>query len=156
MYSECLNKNDYNSIRVVEDVLENLCDDTKAELKMIYGEDYIKSVFEDIKDTEIFVIRLKSNHEPVGIYGLIQLEDYSAGIYLLTTQNLYKGNMITFLKGVRKQVNEWQKEYKLIMDNCRKKNKTIKKWLSLLGFLPSKYQNNDFQIYFKGDISLYK
>lgn len=155
MYSECLNKNTHNSIQTVEDVLENLCEDTVTELKKIYGKDYIRKTFENIKDTEIFIIRLKSNNEPVGLYGLIPEGEQSAGIYLLTTKNLHNGNVITFLKEARKQVKKWSEEYKLIMDNCYKQNKTIQKWLSLLGFQPSEYQDNDFQIYFIGDLSLY-
>lgn len=156
MYSECLNKNKYDSIQIVEYVLENLCKDTVKELVKIYGKDYLKQTFQAITDTEIFVIKLKNNNEPVGLYGIIPLENNSAGIYLLTTDNLHKGNIITFIKGARKQVKEWQKQYKLIMDNCYKQNKTIKKWLTLLGFQPSVYQNKNFQIYYIGDLSLYQ
>lgn len=156
MYSECLNKNTHNSIQTVEDVLENLCEDTITELKKIYGKDYIRKTFEAIKESEIFIIRLKSNNKPVGLYGLISQENNSAGIFLLTTNDLHKGNIITFLKEARKQINKWRKEYKLIMDNCYKQNKTIQKWLLLLGFQPSEYQDNDFQIYFIGDLSLYQ
>ena len=158
MYSELLDKTTNNSIYVVEAVLNNLCEDTKKELKKIYSEnsDYLNSVFEAIKNTDIYLIRLKSNNEPVGIYGLIPQENNSAGIYLLTPDNLHKGNVITFLKQAKKQVNEWLKDYKLIMDNCYKQNETIKKWLTLLGFQPSEYQDEDFQIYFKGDLSLYR
>lgn len=156
MFSECLNKNTHDSIQTVEDVLENLCDDTVTELKKIYGTDYLRQTFEAIKDTEIFVIRLKNNNKPVGLYGLIPEGEQSAGIYLLTTRNLHNGNVITFLKEARKQVKKWSEEYKLIMDNCYKQNKIIKKWLALLGFQPSEYQDEDFQIYFKGDLSLYQ
>ena len=158
MYSELLDKTTNNSIYVIEAVLNNLCEDTKKELKKIYSEnsDYLNSVFEAIKNTDIYLIRLKSNNEPVGIYGLIPQENNSAGIYLLTTDNLHKGNVITFLKQAKKQVNEWLKDYKSIMDNCYKQNETIKKWLTLLGFQPSEYQDEDFQIYFKGDLSLYR
>lgn len=158
MYSELLDKTTNNSIYVIEAVLNNLCEDTKKELKKIYSEnsDYLNSVFEAIKNTDIYLIRLKSNNEPVGIYGLIPQENNSAGIYLLTTDNLHKGNVITFLKQAKKQVDEWLKDYKLIMDNCYKQNETIKKWLTLLGFQPSEYQDEDFQIYFKGDLSLYR
>lgn len=156
MYSEVLNKLDYRSIHTVEYVLENLHKDTVAELKKKYGEKYALPTFEAIRESEIFVIRLKSTREPVGLYGLIEQENNSAGIFLLTCQNLHKGNLITFLKRARKQINEWSEEYKLIMDNCDKNNKTIIKWLTLLGFKPAPYQDEDFQIYFKGDLSLYE
>jgi len=156
MYSEILNKNSYNAIYIIEAVLDNLCEDTQNEMIKLFGSNYQEPIFEKIQDSEIFVIRLHSNHEPVGLYGLIELDNESAGIFLLTTDNLHKGNIITFLKGARKQVDEWSKQYKLIMDNCDKKNKTIQKWLKLLGFKPSDIQNKDFQIYYKGDITRYK
>lgn len=155
MYSEILEKNEYNSIFIVEAVLMNLCEDTKTELIKNFGDDYIDETFDIIQDTEINVIRLKSNNEPVGLYGVIPQENNSAGIYLLTTDNLHKGNVITFLKQAKKQVNEWSQKYSLIMDNCYKKNETIKKWLKLLGFKPSQYQSEEFQIYYKGDINEY-
>lgn len=159
MYSELLDKNTYNSIFIVEAVLNNLCEDTKTELKNIcgtyVGNDYINNAFETIKDTDIHVIRLKSNNEPVGLYGLIPISKTSAGIYLLTTDNLHKGNVIKFLREAKKQVNQWTKEYKLIMDNWYKQNTTILKWLLLLGFKPSQYENEKFQIYYKGDINEY-
>lgn len=155
MYSEILKKNEHNSIFIVEAVLMNLCEDTKTELIKNFGDDYIDETFDIIQDTEINVIRLKSNNEPVGLYGVIPQENNSAGIYLLTTDNLHNGNLITFLKQAKKQVNEWSQKYSLIMDNCYKENKTIIKWLKLLGFKPSQYQNEEFQIYYKGDINEY-
>lgn len=155
MYSEILNKLDYKSINTVERVLETLHKDTVAELKKKYGESYISQTFEAIRESEIFVIRLKSTREPVGLYGLIEVSEKSAGIFLLTSENLHKGNLITFLKEARNQVNEWSKEYKLIMDCCDKQNKTIIKWLTLLGFKPSQYEDEKFQVYYKGDLSLY-
>lgn len=160
MYSELLDKNTYNAIYIVEAVLDNLCEDTKTELKKIYktsdDSNYLQCTLDAIKDSEIFVVKLQENNEPVGLYGLIPQDNESAGIFLLTTDNLHKGNLITFLKGAKKQVDEWSKQYKLIMDNCYKQNETIKKWLRLLGFKPSEYQDDNFQIYYKGDISLYK
>jgi hypothetical protein len=155
MYSELLNKNTHNAIFIVEAVLNNLCEATVTELKKINGEDYLSKTFDTIKDTDIHVIRLKSNHEPVGLYGLIELSKTSAGIYLLTTDNLHKGNIIKFLREAKLQVNQWTKEYKLIMDNCYKKNINIQKWLLLLGFKPSEHQDENFQIYYKGDINEY-
>ena len=122
MYSELLDKNTYNAIYIVEAVLDNLCEDTKTELKKIYktSEDsnYLEQTFQAIKDSEIFVVKLQKTNEPVGLYGLIPQDNESAGIFLLTTDNLHKGNIITFLKGTKKQVEEWSKTYKLIMDNC--------------------------------------
>ncbi|MCD8378060.1 MAG: hypothetical protein LUB59_04650, partial [Candidatus Gastranaerophilales bacterium] len=69
--------------------------------------------------------------------------------------NMYQGNIVTFLKQARKQIDIWANKYDLILDNCCKKNEKIKKWLRLLGFKPSEYQNDKFRIYYRGDIKLY-
>ena len=160
MYSELLDKTTYKAISDVETVLDNLCEDTKTELKKIFNSsensDYLCKTFDTIRHSDIYIIKLRHDNEPVGLYGLIPQDNESAGIFLLTTDNLHKGNIITFLKGARKQIDQWSKEYKLIMDNCYKQNKTIQKWLKLLGFKPSEYQDEDFQIYYRGDISLYE
>jgi len=157
MYSELLDKT--KSLSDVEFVLDNLSDETKEELFLLFGKDYKHRTFDIIKNTEIFVIRLKENHKPVGVYGLISInenDNYSKGIYLLPTNSLHEGNIITFLKGAKKQVISWARKYGLIMDNLYKENKTIQKWLKLLGFLPSPYQNDNFQLYYIGDLSQYE
>lgn len=145
----------YN-FKSVKYVLDNLCNDTSLELKIIFGHNYKLKVFNLIRALSVrYLIRLKKTDEPVGIFGLIPQNENTAGIFLLTTDNLHNGNIITFLRSAKKQINEWSNDYKLIMDSCYKKNETIKKWLKLLGFIPSNYQNDDFQIYYKGNIGLY-
>lgn len=152
MYSEVAENNEE-----MKYVLGNLCDDTILELRKIFGENYETPALNEINQlTTKYLIKLKSNNEPVGLFGLVpQLNPKTAGIFLLTTDNLHKGNVITFLKQAKKQVNEWLNDYDLIMDNCYKKNLTIQKWLRLLGFRPSRHHNDDFQVYYKGDIGLY-
>ena len=137
-------------------VINNLCNDTVVELKKMFGDNYKEIVFKEIGQlTTKYLIKLKKKNEPVGTFGLIPQGQASAGIFLLTTNNLHNGNVITFLKCAKKQIEEWLHNYDLIMDRCYKKNLTIQKWLKLLGFKPSKYQDNDFQVYYKGDIGLY-
>lgn len=139
-------------------ILDNLSEDTVIELKKLFGETYKDNTFEMLvsRSIEKYLIRLKINDEPVGIFGIIPQSKNSGGIFFLTTKNLHRGNVITLLKGARNQILEWEKRYSLIMDSCYKKNETIKKWLKLLGFKPSeKYQDNDFQVYYKGDIDEY-
>lgn len=140
----------------INHVIENLCDDTVLELHTMLGDEYKKIVCEEIRQlTTKYLIKLRKTQEPVGLFGLLPQGKNSAGIFLLTTDNLHKGNVITFLKRAKKQVDEWSKEYGLIMDNCYKKNLTIQKWLRLLDFKPSEFQNDDFQVYYKGNIGLY-
>lgn len=139
-------------------VLDNLCTDTHIELLSKYGDEYKEYIFDSLLETnEKFVIRLKKDAEPVGLFGLIELDENSQGIFLLTTDNLHKGNVITFLKSAKRQIESWEKKYPLIMDLHYKENQTIKKWLKLLGFKASeKHQDDKFQIYYKGNIGLYK
>ncbi len=141
-------------LKDVRYVLERLNNEAVAELKKIYGTDYLRQTFDAIKDTEIFVIRLKSNNEPVGVFGIIPQDEKVGGIFFLTTDNLHKGNNIKLLKGAKRQIAIWEQKYELIMDSCHKDNKTVAKWLHLLGFKPSKFEDNDIQIYYKGDIEL--
>lgn len=142
--------------REIKYVLNNLCDDTVLELVKLFGNNYKFKTFNIIRALgKKYIIKLKHTNEPVGLFGLIPQSNNTAGIFLLTTDNLHKGNVITFLKGAKRQIEDWQSEYELIMDSCYKKNETIKKWLRLLGFKASVYQDNDFQVYYKGDIRLY-
>ena len=155
MYSEL----EHNEEEIKE-VLENLCSDTVFELEKIFGCSYKEEIFEELKKLSLrYVIKLKKNNKPVGLYGLIPLyktnEKKAAGIFLLTTDDIHEGNIITFLKGARNQIEKWCLDYELIMDKCCKHNQTIIKWLRLLGFSPSKFQDEDFQIYYRGNINLY-
>ena len=141
-------------------VLERLNQNAIHELKLLYGKNYIQKALNTIfkKENEIVLIKLKKTNESVGVFGIIPIENTKfCGIFFLTTDNIHKGNKITLLKGANKQIKQWQQEYKLIMDSCLKSNETIIKWLTLLGFKPSEeYQDDNFQIYYKGDINDYK
>ena len=153
MYAEPI-----RSLIEVRTVLDNLCDDTVLELKYYLGNDWKNKTFQIIRaiKKERFIIKLKSNNKPVGIYGLVPVNENSGGIFLLTCDDLHKGNIITFLKSARKQVDSWLDEYKLIMDSWYKKNETIKKWLLLLKFKPSEFQDDNFQVWYRGNIDYYK
>lgn len=142
----------------VEYVINNLCMDTVEELETNFGKDYKNYIIPEIKAAQNkYLIKLRQNNEPVGVFGIIPQNCKSCGgIFFLTTDNLHKGNVVTLLRQTKKYISQWEKEHNLIMDYCCKKNETIKKWLKLLGFKPSEnYQDDNFQIYYKGDIGLY-
>lgn len=142
----------------VEFVINNLCKDTEDELKIAFGENYKSKLLEELNKSPFgykYAIILNSTSEIVGLFGIVPLNKYSAGIYLLTTENLHKGNIITFIRQAKLYIKHWGKKYKLLMDTCYKRNKTIIKWLKILGFKPSEYQNNDLQIWYKGEIKYY-
>lgn len=145
-------------LKDVRYVLERLNKEAQAELKKLFGNDYKNVAFQIIRavKSEKYLIRLSKTNEPVGIFGIIPQDSKVGGIFFLTTDNIHKGNKIKLLKGAKKQIAIWEKEYSLIMDSCHKDNKTVAKWLHLLGFKPSNFEDNDIQIYYKGDIKLYK
>lgn len=150
------------NLKEVRHVLEKLNKEAQAELKKLFGNDYKNVAFQIIRavKNEKYLIRLAKTNEPVGVFGIIPQgvneADKVGGIFFLTTDNLHKGNKIKLLKGAKRQIAIWEKEYSLIMDSCHKDNKTVAKWLHLLGFKPSKFEDNSIQIYYKGNIELYK
>lgn len=149
-------------LKEVRYVLERLSKEAVAELQKFFGNDYKNVTFQIIRASkgEKYLIRLAKNNEPVGVFGIIPQgvneNDKVGGIFFLATDNIHKGNKIKFLKGAKKQIAIWEKEYELLMDSCHKDNKTVAKWLYLLGFKPSKFEDDDIQIYYKGNIELYK
>ena len=153
MYAEKI-----KSLIAVRQVLNNLCDDTILELEKTLGKDWKKKAFQIIRaiKKERYIIKLKENHKPVGLFGLIPLGEKVGGIFLLTSDELHKGNLITFLKSARKQIDNWCNDYELIMDSLYKENQTIKKWLQLLRFKPSTFEDENFQVWYRGNINLFK
>ena len=155
MYQEPLTK-----LQELKYVLERLNKEAVAELKKLFGNDYKNEAYKIIKNVknEKFVIKLEKTKEPIGVYGLCgsnSKKTSSVGIFFLTTDNLNKGNKIKLLKGAKKQIALWETKYKLIMDSCHKDNRIVAKWLHLLGFKPSKFQDEDIQIWYKGDLNEY-
>lgn len=139
-------------------VLNNLCEKAVIELELMYASEYKYFIFDQIKklNTEYrTMIRLKSG-EPVGIFGRLPISDKVYGIFFLTTDRLHFGNIIKLIRETKKYIKEWEKSSKLIMDYCYKKNTQIIKWLLLLGFKPAEVKiEQNFQIYYKGDINEY-
>lgn len=94
-----------NNKKEIEYVIENLCFDTVVELKALFGDIYKEVILNEINKTATkYLIKLKSTEEPVGLFGLLPQGNKSAGIFLLTTDNLYKGNKILFLKRAKEQI----------------------------------------------------
>lgn len=148
MYSQKATK-----INEIKYVLERLNPEAVAELKVLFGNDYKNQAFQIIRATrgDKFIIKLEKTNEPVGIYGIIPMKQETAcGIFFLTTSNIHKGNKIKLLKGAKKQIAIWEQKYETIMDSCHKTSETIKKWLKLLGFKPSGWEDNNIEVYYKG------
>ena len=158
------------SVKEIRYVLDNLNPEAVSELKVLFGDSYKKNAFQIIRATTVkSIIKLKDTNEPVGVYGLVPLkvgsqsgltphpnphikkrEKRIAGTLFLTTSNLHKGNIIKLLRTAKKQIEIWQNQYSTILDSCHKSSKTIQKWLTLLGFKPSGWEDNDIHVYYKG------
>ncbi len=140
------------SIKDIRYVLDNLNPEAVYELKTLFGESYKKNAFQIIRATTIKnIIKLKDTNEPVGVYGLIPMKNPKhCGIFFLTTNNLQKGNITKLLREAKKQIAIWETQYETIMDSCHKSSETIKKWLTLLGFKPSGWEDNNIHVYYKG------
>lgn len=136
--------------KAIDYIIENLCDKAIDELLIKFGKSYeydTKIYLYSIPFKNIKIIRLKNNDEPVALFGYIPLENNSAGIFFLSTNNLYEGNMIKFLKGTKHYIDEWSKEYPILLDDCYKKNDSVIKWLKFLKFEPTTTESDNFQIY---------
>ena len=143
----------YPSINDVYEVLDNLSELTKEELIKSFGEDYkskMKNIF--CFTTWVYLIRLKTDDRPAGLFGLIEETKEVAGIFFLSTDRIYQGNMIKLIRESKKVVDEWLKEYKVLLDDCYLENKKVMKWLCLLGFKPTgEIKEGGFATYYKGD-----
>jgi hypothetical protein len=143
----------YPTIKDVEEVLDNLSELTKEEIIKSYGKDYkskMKNIF--CFANWVYLIRLKTDNKPVGIFGLIEETSEIAGIFFLSTDGIYQGNMIKLIRESKKVVDEWLKEYKVLLDDCYLENEKVKRWLHLLGFKPTgEIKEGGFATYYKGD-----
>ena len=133
-------------------IVKNLCNKAIDELKILFGESYkVDTLFflTKISPEDIKLIKLKQNKKPTAIFGIVKENEKTAGVFFLSTDDLYKGNMISFLKETREQINKWGKTYEVLLDSCYKKNKSVIKWLNFLGFEATNEEDNNFQIYMK-------
>ncbi len=133
-------------------IVENLCKEAIEELELLFGQSYKTdglNFLKKIPSENIKLIRLKENNEAVAVFGIVAQDENSAGVFFLSTKNLLKGNMITFLKGTKSCIDEWNQGYKILLDSCCKKNKSVIKWLGFLGFVATNEEDENFQIYKK-------
>ena len=137
----------------IEVVLNNLSELTKVELIKAFGEDYKNLIINLLPFTKYtYLIKLKADNSAVGMFGLVEETPDRAGIFFLSTDEMYKGNMIKLIRTSKTIVDEWLKEYKVLLDDCHQDNEKVMKWLCLLGFKPTgKIKEGCFFEYYKGD-----
>ena len=138
----------------VRNVLNELHPKTKDELIKIFGKNYKERVFEEIKNAKRkYLIKLDDNTIS-GVFGVVEYKENIAGIFFISKDNL-KGHKISLLKKAHEVIRVFSREYELLFDSCYKKNKTIEKWLKMLGFKPSCIEAKGFRVFYIGNINLW-
>lgn len=146
MYVDDITVNDINF------VVAHLCNKAIEELRVKFGRSFrydTLSYLYNVPFRFIKTIKLKETGETVGLFGIIPLTNDSAGIFFLSTEKLYEGNMFLFLRETKKQIEAWNSKYEILLDDCYKQNKSVIKWLKILGFKPTTDEDKNFQIYQK-------
>lgn len=146
MYVDDITVNDINF------VVAHLCNKAIEELRVKFGNSFRYDTLcylYNVPFRFIKTIKLKKTGETVGLFGLVPLTDDSAGIFFLSTEKLYEGNMFLFLRETKKQIEAWNSKYEILLDDCYKQNKSVIKWLKILGFKPTADEDKNFQIYQK-------
>lgn len=127
-----------NDLIEIEEIIEKLSGLTVEEAIIRFGNNWKKEVKTIINlAKEKFVIRLKNSNIPVGVFGLIEESEDVAGIFLLLSEEIKKGNMIHLIRESKKVVDDWSKNYKALLDDCHYENEKIIRWLMMLGFKPT-------------------
>ena len=122
----------------VENVLDNLSELTKDELILSFGKDYRDKLINILSISKcLYLIKLKKDNTSVGMFGLIEEDKKTGGIFFLSTNEIYQGNMIKLLKTSKIIIDEWLEEYETLFDDCHQENLKVKKWLEFLGFKPT-------------------
>ena len=134
----------------VEEVIDKLIGLTVEELIIRFGFEWKKEVKAIVNlAKEKYVIRLKENDEPVGLFGIIEETQDVAGIFLLMSEEIKKGNMIHLIRQSKAIVDDWMKDYKALLDDCHFENEKIIRWLMFLGFKPTDEIKDNYFITFQ-------
>ena len=119
-------------------LLDNLSELTKQELILSFGKNYKDKVINLLSISKcLYLIKSKSNNNAVGMFGLLEEDKKTAGIFFLTSDEIHQGNMIKLLKTSKVVIDEWLEDYEVLLDDCHKENIKVRKWLEFLGFKPN-------------------
>lgn len=131
-----INKSEKN----IKKVIENLRLEDEIEMIFEFGENWKNVVSNSAKSSEIKIIVDELNN-PVGLFGIKEIDKNTAEICLLATDKL-KDNPISFLLNARKIVKNWLRKYKKLQNYIYKHNKSGIRWLKLLGFELKEFNQN--------------
>ncbi len=145
-------------------ILDNLRAEDREELEAAHGKSWNPIVFEKIIDCEDVNIGIsEKTKNPVLMWGVVPEElparclcsdffdgrkkEYIGCIWLLSTNEIEQ-NYICFLKNAKKQMQIYEKEYKILCNQVHKANKGAINWLKWLG-LKFKPYTEDFMFFYK-------
>jgi len=133
MLKNCTEKREYKFI------LDNIRHEDKRELEALYGGGWYEKTLENFEKENVLVLYGKDFQEntvPVAIGGFRTVDENDpeiGAVWLLTTKYIYK-NSIALSKALKTQIEEKDKQYKIMFNYIYKSNYSAKKWLKKLGF----------------------
>ena len=122
----------------VEYVLDNLREEDKIECINSRGINYKDSILNDLKNTKnkFLLAKTKKDNIPVLIAGAWAKDNVNTSVgivWLLSTKEIEK-HQISFLKEMKKEIEEYDKEFAILFNEIYKSNHLAKKWLKWVGF----------------------
>lgn len=135
-------------------ILQNLREQDKNEVKLIYGENWFDKVWKDFKNLKTARIGYKNDNTPVVVFGV--LPNGPVGIIgMLSTSDIEKEQK-SFLVLGKKWVKSQGKKYKALENKVYSSNVKAIKWLKWMGFTVEKNLGlgDKFLKFYKGDVNV--
>lgn len=129
---------DYVDNVSVDYILDRLSEKNIQELEIIYGGDFKNivrcEILSNVCSSNMNVVKLDDN-TPVAITGLLPINDDTAALFFLHTEDLQLLPKLQFIKKSIKKMKKWRKLYnQTFIASIYKENTSVIKWVSLLGF----------------------
>jgi len=129
----------------LDNVLDNLRDEDKFEMRCEFGPDYKQTIKEFCLSSGHFKIIIDEKFTPIGLFGCEETTPETAEVCLLVT-NEFKKHFKDFLCQAKQYISLWKKQYKILHNLVYKHNKQALKWLKILGFKVTDY--DDMRMHF--------
>lgn len=132
MYRKAKNEKD------VKYILDNLRSEDVEEAKAIYGENYKEQIFNNIMNTEFYVLLglTKNKDIPVVMGGIFEAnpENKSIGIAWLMCTKEVKKHIKCLFKELKTEIEKADDKFWMTFNFIHKNNKMMKKWLKTVGY----------------------
>lgn len=118
--------------KYLEEILDNLRIEDESEMLFEFGENWKTIVLESALNSDVEVM-VDSENNPIGFYGIREINKNTAEVCLLVSDKLRKNHM-SFLLGAKKVITKWQRKYYKLQNYVYKHNLSAIRWLKWLGF----------------------